>query len=359
MPAGNLKFDYMCCFALYGYRRSRIVHSRDRGGGEKRHGTAADKKSTDTDCGDPNEWPDGKTITVTEGSNVRFNCNPFLSNCPYCAERQYRGTSIAEYAPTYFCEHPCGWGEVKAYTKPTSYGKDERFRVAKRNLGGHNKDGLTVMIVGLKASDGGNLRTSYKGGDGVDGERRRSSGADESFSTEGHDAVSRKQGMALLQKEELKINRSCWLCLQMSHSWRVAPLTVAAVKETRCLIPEQMTRVLMAGAEIEKGRIPQRQPESGCKETRWDGRSEATLPPLRVVHGRGDVCVCQVRPRLKLKAGWSDCRIRINIGNGTADNCTTTINGETDGVHMSFQQAQRFHTCCSLGVWRQSISRSA
>ncbi|KAK2896375.1 hypothetical protein Q8A67_010863 [Cirrhinus molitorella] len=80
--------------------------------------------------------------------------------------------------------------------------------------------------------------------------------------------------LALLQKEELKINTSCWLCLQMSHSWRAAPLTVAAIKETRCLIPEQMTDVLTAGAEIEKGRIPQRKPELECMETRWGDKSE-------------------------------------------------------------------------------------
>ncbi|KAL1264179.1 hypothetical protein QQF64_004534 [Cirrhinus molitorella] len=78
--------------------------------------------------------------------------------------------------------------------------------------------------------------------------------------------------LALLQKEELKINTS-------------------------------------SGAEIEKGRIPQRKPELECKEARWDGKSE-------------------MRPRLKLKAAWSDCRIRINIGNGTADNCTANINGK-------------------------------
>lgn len=133
--------------------------------------------------------------------------------------------------------------------------------------------------------------------------------------------------LALLQKEELKINTSCWLCLQMSHSWGAALSTVTTLKETRCLIPQQMTEVLMAADDIEKGRMPKRKPEPDCKGTQWDDKSEMMIPPLRVVHMQGDVCTCQTRPRLKLKAGWSDCRIRIDIRNGTANNCTANIDG--------------------------------
>ncbi|KAL0152112.1 hypothetical protein M9458_052543, partial [Cirrhinus mrigala] len=276
---------------------------------------SADEKINNNNSGDPGAWP-------------RWRNN--------------HGTSTAEYAQTYFCEHPCGWGEVKAYTKPVSYGKDERLRVAKRNSRGHNKDGMTVMITGLKASDGGRYyccidvpgtdwyetynivvgdpapqlvkplvepayepatkeETAWMGNeDAVQGQINPSV-RKAMMQCQGNKACT----LALLQKEELKINTSCWLCLQMSHSWRAAPPTVAAIRETGCLIPEQMTEVLMAGAEIEKGRIPRRQPEHECKET---------------------------RPRLKLKAGWSDCRIRINIGNGTADNCTAII----DGKQMAF-----------------------
>lgn len=62
--------------------------------------------------------------------------------------------------------------------------------------------------------------------------------------------------LALLQKEELEINTSCWLCLQMSRAWKAAPLTVATMNETSCLIPRQMTEVLMAAADIEQGRCP-------------------------------------------------------------------------------------------------------
>ncbi|KAK2896374.1 hypothetical protein Q8A67_010862 [Cirrhinus molitorella] len=90
----------------------------------------------------------GEIITVTEGSSVKFNCNPFLRNCPYCAQPEYLGTSSTEYAQVYFCEHPCGWGEVKTYTRPANYGTDGRFRVAKRNQRGHNKDGMSVTIAG-------------------------------------------------------------------------------------------------------------------------------------------------------------------------------------------------------------------
>ncbi len=45
----------------------------------------------------------------------------------------------------------------------------------------------------------------------------------------------------MLQKEELEISTSCWLCLQMSHAWKAVPLTVSTANVTKCLIPQQMT----------------------------------------------------------------------------------------------------------------------
>ncbi|KAL1270832.1 hypothetical protein QQF64_029848 [Cirrhinus molitorella] len=196
---------------------------------------------------------EGEIITVTEGSSVRFNCNPFLKNCPYCAQPEYLGTSSAEYAQVYFCEHPCGWGEVKAYTRPVSYGMDERFRVAKRNLRGHNKDGMSVMIAEVKASDGGKYycgidrpgtdwyeeytiivgkpaprpvkplvepayepatkeETAWMGNEETVQGKINPSVQKAMMQCQGNKACT----LALLQKEELKINTSCWLCLQMS-----------------------------------------------------------------------------------------------------------------------------------------------
>ncbi|KAK2867637.1 hypothetical protein Q8A67_025754 [Cirrhinus molitorella] len=103
----------------------------------------------------PTHGSEDDVITIMEGSSVRFNCNPFLRNCPYCGRPEYEGTSSAECAQVYFYEHPCEWGKVKAYTNPVRYGTDGRFRVAKRGRKGHNKDGMSVTIVGMKTLDQG------------------------------------------------------------------------------------------------------------------------------------------------------------------------------------------------------------
>jgi len=70
--------------------------------------------------------------------------------------------------------------------------------------------------------------------------------------------------LALLQKEELEINTSCWLGLQMTHAWEAAPLTADTMKDTTCLIPLQMTEVLRAAADIDKGKVPTRFPAPVC-----------------------------------------------------------------------------------------------
>ncbi len=84
-------------------------------------------------------------------------------------------------------------------------------------------------------------------------------------------AMARCQGnkacnLALLQKAELRVNTSCWLCLEMYHSWKAAPLTVATITETRCLIPQQRTELLMAAADIERGSVPKGKPTLDCKK---------------------------------------------------------------------------------------------
>lgn len=87
-------------------------------------------------------------ITITEGSSVRFDCNPWEKHCPRCRKPDY-----ADYAQVYFCKDPCEWKDVKAYRNPTSYGMDGRFRVAKKNRYGHNSDGMTVTMMLVETSE--------------------------------------------------------------------------------------------------------------------------------------------------------------------------------------------------------------
>lgn len=98
-------------------------------------------------------------------------------------------------------------------------------------------------------------------------------------------AMSQCQGnkpctLAVLQKRELEINTKCWLCLQMSHSWRAAPLTVAACNDPKCLIPLQMTRVLEVGRDIDNGLVPKTTSNLNCAASRLNKISGVMLPPL-------------------------------------------------------------------------------
>lgn len=52
-----------------------------------------------------------------------------------------------EFASVYFCK--------EAYGKPASFGTDKRFKVEKKNKRCHNKDGMVIVIMNVRASDKG------------------------------------------------------------------------------------------------------------------------------------------------------------------------------------------------------------
>ncbi len=207
----------------------------------------------------PTRGIDGYFVTVTEGSDVKFSCNPYVKNCLYCGRPAQASKTEFEYAQVYFCRDPCEWGDVKAYERPVSYGTDRRFGVAKNSKRGHNRAGMTVTITGVRATDQGKY---YCGIDktGTDwyeafdivvnrpvpepvrpliepafepatkeemawmGEGGAGKGG---VNSEVRRAMARCQGnkactLAQLQKAELRVNTSCWLCLKMSHSWKAA-----------------------------------------------------------------------------------------------------------------------------------------
>ncbi len=277
----------------------------------------------------PTHGMDEDFVTVMEGSNVKFSCNPYIKNCPYCGRPAHAGKNDFEYAQVYFCRDPCGWSEVKAYGRPASYGTDERFGVAKNNRRGHNKDGMTVMIAGVKATDQGKY---YCGIDKI--------GADwyEAFNIVVNQPVpepvrplvepafepATKEEMAWMGEGEAgKGGMNSEVRRAMARCQGNKACTLALLQKAEL----EMTEVLMAAADIEKGSEPKRKPVLDCERTQWNDKPDVMLPPLRVIHTRGDVCVCRSRPKLKLTAGWSDCRIRIDMKNGTENNCTAMIGG--------------------------------
>ncbi|MGL5355990.1 MAG: hypothetical protein ACRDAQ_05495, partial [Cetobacterium sp.] len=281
-------------------------------------------------------------ISMVEGDSVRFECNPFEKNCQGCNGWEQKGGS-AQFGQAYFCQHPCKWGQVKAYTDPAYYGTDARFKVTKKSRFGNNKDGMIVELRDARATDSGKYycginrngkdwyetfglvvstpapkptktpavrtfqpdapswdETAWMGAEGAGKRGEKPEVQDAMLRCQGNKACT----LALLQKRELEINTSCWLCLQMSHAWKAVPLTVATVSQTNCLIPKQMTEVLKAAADIEKGKIPSRYRTSVCKRNQRYNHTGMLIPPLRVTHVQGDVCVCS--QGLKVKAGWSD-----------------------------------------------------
>ncbi|KAK7160645.1 hypothetical protein R3I93_008336 [Phoxinus phoxinus] len=146
--------------------------------------------------------------------------------------------------------------------------------------------------------------------------------------------------LAILQKEELEIKTSCWMCLQMSHAWKAVPLMAETVKETKCLIPQQMTDVLKTVVDLEEGRTPTKQPADDCEHIQQYNNTEIVIPPLRVTYAQGDVCVCFNRPRL-LKTGWSDCRVKINVHDRAMNNCTATINNTAINFTCPFHKPNK------------------
>ncbi|MGL5564786.1 MAG: hypothetical protein ACRDC4_03555, partial [Plesiomonas sp.] len=236
--------------------------------------------------------PKEDTVSVAEGDSVSFECNPYQRNCESCGGRHYHGE---QYGPAYFCQDPCGWGEVKAYTYPPAYGTDARFRVVKKSTFGNNQEGMVVQVRGVKATDDGKYYCGIDR-DGKDWyealivrvrkptptptpvpEQRPTipsinintpsweetawmgnGEAEKGAKPEVQEAMMRCQGnkactLALLQKQELEISTSCWICLQMSHAYTVEPLTVETMNETDCLIPSQMTEILRIARDIERG----------------------------------------------------------------------------------------------------------
>ncbi len=103
----------------------------------------------------PTRRIDGYFVTVTEGSDVKFSCSPYVKNCPYCGRPAQASKTKFEYAQVYFCRDPCKWGDVKAYERPVSYGTDRRFGVAKNSNRGHKWAEMTVTITGVRATDQG------------------------------------------------------------------------------------------------------------------------------------------------------------------------------------------------------------
>ncbi len=92
--------------------------------------------------------------------------------------------------------------------------------------------------------------------------------------------------LAVLQRDDLGVNTSCWLCLQLSHAWKVIPLQTKHVNETVCHIPGQMTRLLWAQDSLLKGKVPERT-TLNCSTPLLT----TTSSPFRVEPRKGEVCV--------------------------------------------------------------------
>lgn len=322
------------------------------------------KRDTVTEV-EPVKGLDGSTITIEEGSSVTFKCNPFQKNCLGCDGH------AEEYTHFYFCESPCKWTDVKSYAFHYRAEYDERFQVYAVDEMNNNRYGMrvdlrratladqgryycaldlagtdwyeTIDIMVVKATGSQTATTATPLLSPVSPEVEQATEeeltwmGDEDMSKgqtnpEVQKAMMKCQGnkacaLAMLQKEELEIKTSCWICLQISHAWKAVPLTAATVNETKCLIPQQMTDVLKTVVDLEEGRTPKRQPADNCDHIQQYNNTDITIPPLRVTYTQGDVCICFNRPRL-IKTGWSDCRIKINVHDRTMDNCTATINNK-------------------------------
>ncbi|XDV48269.1 hypothetical protein PO909_017714 [Leuciscus waleckii] len=247
----------------------------------------------------------GSTVTIEEGSNITFKCNPFETNCQGCDGH------AEQYVPFYFCKSPCDWGNVKAYAFNIKEGYDRRFRVFPEDRLSNNRYGMRVELENAACSDQGPPQIVRASGEELawmkDGETKKGQ-----INPEVKKAMMKCQGnkacaLALLQKEELQIKTSCWMCLEMSHAWKAVPLGAATVNETKCLIPQQMTDVLKTVVELERGKTPTEQPADKCPFNKPSESSPAA------------VWVCGDRAYHRLpRKDWSGCCYPALMNVGTS-----------------------------------------
>ncbi|ROL45193.1 hypothetical protein DPX16_1619 [Anabarilius grahami] len=237
-------------------------------------------------------------ITVEEGSSVQFDCNPFEKNCLGC-----RDQDTTSYAQAYFCKEPCKWADVKAYTDPASYGTDERFQVTKNSRHGNNRDGMRVSMTAVKLSDQGKFFC------GIDKE-----------GTDWYEAFS------VIVRKPAPVRPN------------IGPVFEPATKE-------ELTWMGSDGAvdrDVEEGRVPMKGPAPFCTVNYVHDKPDIPIPPLRVTHRQGDVCVCQkedIYGRTE-PTGRSDCRVRIDFGGGKQTICSAAISGVTRNFTCPFGELQ-------------------
>ncbi len=256
-------------------------------------------------------------FVLTEGRNEKIHCDPVASYCSRdcICPRELEITSLA----VYFCKDPCAWSDVKAHTAIIeSYrrgmGLDDRFTVTKDRLVGR---WMTVFISSVQSGDAGTYwcALDLRGKDWYqkitvevtkpppepvkvlqqdvtqtidDDELALTSGTDSDRQKAARRAMKMCGGnkacaLAVLQRHDLGVNTSCWLCLQLSHAWKVIPLLSKDVKETVCHIPGQMTRLLQAQYSLLKGKVPKR--TTLCSTPLLT----ATSSPFRVEPRKGEV----------------------------------------------------------------------
>ncbi len=258
-------------------------------------------------------------FVLTEGRNEKIHCDPVASYCSrdWICPRELEITSLA----VYFCKDPCAWSDVKAHTAIIeSYrrgmGLDDRFTLTKDRQVGR---WMTVFISSVQSGDVGTYwcALDLRGKDWYqkttvevtkpppepvkvlqqdvtqtidDDELALTSGTDSDRQKAARRAMKMCGGnkacaLAVLQRDDLGVNTSCRLCLQLSHACKVIPLLSKDVKETVCHIPGQMTRLLQVQDSLLKGKVPKR--TTLCSTPLLT----ATSSPFRVEPRKGEVCV--------------------------------------------------------------------
>ncbi|KAI7791135.1 hypothetical protein IRJ41_010260 [Triplophysa rosa] len=312
------------------------------------------------------------TITGEKGRVNSFLCDPITVTSGKDLNTENTRYNFGE--DLYFCKHPCGWVDVKAYTPNTEYGTDRRFNVTTvtQNDATYSYQKaliLKVTMINLTDNDIGTYYCGW-GKTGKDGYQAvqlnvidkipdpvkklvpgLKSPEEDAWMIEtvknGHDPVVNRAmlmcrgnkacALAVLQKQELKIEKSCWWCLQMSHAWRAAPLRIKVVNELEGKIPCQIVKVLQAASDLTKGTIPAKHSNSQCHKTTTSYvETSFVTPPIRVIPDVGDVCLCATKPTERL-LGWSDCRIKISLINAT-NNCTAIANNIVHNFTCPFEK---------------------
>lgn len=308
------------------------------------------------------------TVTLTRGETGTFTCEPW----PYSPSRSY-GFGDYSQDDKYLCRDPCGpsnWHLVVVTTAKGTPNTGNRFSIVKTT--GTTRNAARVTIRAVEKRDEGvywcAIDRPYtdlyqrvvvtveepqpKATDSIIPQNAMVEDPpdEEVFSDldtlDPSGKVTRRAlrrcgdnsacALALLHKEDLRIDGDCWICHALTARWQTKPLTVETAQQghaagsqgttegNSCTFPRSMLMVLYAGQLIRENKPVVPHPNATCVDDHPVASNMAFEVPLH----HAETCVCSNHAKGP-KLGWSSCATRMRVDTAKSLNCTSRWPNDT------------------------------